>query len=74
MAPPALLASYRVVFCGVVVAGESMADQEGIGFFAIECAIATIGNIKAGQDFTTIQPQALRKMRGASMGAMHIAL
>ena len=57
--PPAGLVGHGILVCDVLVAGERMADQDGVGAVRIERAIGLVGDAERRQRHAAVQAQRL---------------
>ena len=57
--PPAGLAGHGMNIGDVLIAGQRVANQNGVGALGVELAIGLIGNLKWRKVDTAIKPQRL---------------
>ncbi len=57
--PPAWLAGHRMHIGDVLVAGQRMADQDGVGAVGVEFAIGLVGDLERGEIDAAIERQRL---------------
>ena len=58
-APPAGLAGHRVDAGDVLVAGQCVADEDGVGALAVELAIGLVGDLQVGEVAAGIERERL---------------
>ena len=73
--PPAGLAGDRMHIGDMLIAGQRMADQDGVGAIGVEFAIGLIGDLERREIDAAIEPQRLigaeqRDLRGRMIGLM----
>ena len=57
--PPTRLSGYRVVVDHVLIAGERVADENGIAALGVECAVGLVGDLQRGKIDAGIQAQRI---------------
>src|SRR5207248_1028059 len=72
--PPSGLAGDGVHIGNVLVAGERMADQNGVGARGVELAIGLVGDLEWGEIDAAIEPQRLigAEMRDRRARMIHL--
>ncbi len=66
--PPAWLAGQRMRLRDVLVAGQGVADENGVAAIGIERAVAAVGDGEAGQMAAAIKAQPIRESDGLVLG------